>query len=74
MPVLKASASDFTHFVRAQAVLPYNGKTVSTTATAVNMKIAAIVATASKVAVTAAPKTSVVVAPTATSRSAHKGD
>jgi len=74
MPVLRSSASDYTHFVRAQAVLPYNGKVTKTTVTMVNMKIAAVVAIASKVAATAAPATTVYVAPTVTSRGNHKGD
>jgi len=74
MPVLPSSASDFTQFVRAQAVLPTAGKAIKATVTTVNVKIAAIVATASKVSVTAAPKTAIVIAPTVVSRSNRKGD
>lgn len=74
MPVLASSASDFTSFVRAQAVLPTAGKAVKSTVTTVNVSVAAIVATATKVAVTAAPKTAIYVAPTAKSSGNRKGD
>jgi len=74
MPVLKPSASDFTQFVRNNAILTTTGKVVKSTVTTVNVSVAAIVATASKVAVTAAPKTSIIAAATATSRATHKGD
>lgn len=74
MPVLPVSASDYTAWSRANAVLPTAGKAVKSTVTTVNTSIAAIVATVSKVAVTAAPKTAIVIAPTAVSRSSHKGD
>jgi hypothetical protein len=74
MPVLKASASDYTAFLRSAAVLPTNGKVVKTTVTNVNVSIASIVSTATKVAASAAPKTAILVAPTVTSRGTHKGD
>jgi hypothetical protein len=74
MPVLPASASDYTAWTRANSVLPTAGKAIKATVTTVNVSVASIVATASKVAVTAAPKTAIVVAPTATSRGNHKGD
>ena len=74
MPVLQPSASDFTHFVRNNAVLTTNGKVVKSTVTTVNVSVSAIVATASKVAAKAAPSTAIVVAPTPTSRATHKGD
>jgi hypothetical protein len=74
MPVLPTSASDYTQFVRAQAVLPTAGKATNATVTTVNVSVASIIATASKVAVTAAPATKIIATPTVTSRSAHKGD
>jgi hypothetical protein len=74
MPVLAPSASDFTSFVRAQAVLPIAGKAAKSTLTTVNVSVAAIVAIASKVAVTAAPKTAIYVAPMVKSSGNRKGD
>ena len=74
MPVLPASASDFTTWSRANSVLPSAGKATKATVTTVNVSVASIVATASKVAVTAAPKTAIYVAPTVVSRGNKKGD
>ena len=73
MPVLPTSASDFTAWRRANAVLPTAGKAAKSTLTTTNVVIAAIVATASKVAVTATPKTSIYVAPTVKSSGNPKG-
>lgn len=74
MPVLPTSASDYTAWSRANAVLPTAGKATKATVTTVNTTVASIVATASKVAVTVAPKTAIYVPPTVTSRGNRKGD
>ena len=74
MPILKASASDYTSWVRSNSVLPTNGKVVKSTVTSVNVSLAAIVSTATKVAASVAPKTTIVAANSAKSRGSHKGD
>ena len=74
MPVLKTSASDYTAWTRANAVLPTAGKVAKATVTTTNVSIAAVVATASKVAATVAPKTSITSKSSEKSRGTRNGD
>lgn len=78
MPVLKSSASDFTSFTKANAILPTLGKVVKSTNTVSvapsNLAKVASVVKASAVSAKAAPKTTVVAQASAKSSGNKKGD
>jgi hypothetical protein len=59
MPVLSTVASDFTAWVRANAVLPTNGKASKSTLTTVNPAIQKVIAIGSKSAIGATPSTAI---------------
>ena len=59
MPVLRTSASDFTAWNRANAVLPTNGKAAKSTDTTVDRKAAAVVAIGSMSAIGATPSSAI---------------
>ena len=59
MPVLRTSASDFTAWSRANAVLPANGKAAKSTDTTVDRKAASVVAIGSMSAIGASPSSAI---------------
>ena len=78
MPVLKSSASDFTAFTKANAMLPTLGKVVNSTNTASlipsNVSKINSVVKASAVSAKASPTTTVVAQASAKSNGNKKGD
>lgn len=74
MPLLKTSASDFTSWVRSNAVLPTNGKAAKSTLTTVNVGVVKVTAIASKVAAAASPSTSILASATTKSNGNKRGD
>jgi len=78
MPVLKSSASDFTAFTKANAMLPTLGKIVKSTNTASmipsNLSKIKSVVKASAVSVKASPATTIIAQAAAKSNGNKKGD